>query len=148
MSDYERQRGDPYPTIDVDLWLPDGSPALGLVAADVSATRHWAYTALSGIPLLDLATVTATHTPGGFIELDPTYAAGVYRLDLAAGILLAEPDVTVIIVGANIRPRKLTIAIIQPTTTPPDTGVVLADLRMINGVYINGSGVEGDEFQP
>jgi len=149
VSDYERRANSTAQCIAFPLKLVSGAPALGLTASDILANYYKQNFGFSGIALVDIGFNNSPWVDGGFGEItQSSFAPGLYRLDLSDVVLsradvgngIVGPDVTLCITGPTITPAYFVIALTDP--------FVLADMRMINGVFINGAGVEDDEFQP
>lgn len=136
MTDYARRSDGAEQSIAVAITGFDGAPVIDLTAALVNAFYYRLRDVLTPVPLLDIG-VTDDHAPGGFVAVN-AFAPGLYRLDLPdAALASGVPDVVVLLSGVNF--VRTYVVALQP---------IDANLVTINGVFINGAGVEGDSFQP
>jgi hypothetical protein len=87
----------PENSIDVSLYVmlydeTNGSPKTGLVYSDTSLSIYYVHELTTPISIspAPLASITAAHSDGGFIEVDATNMPGLYRLDIPDGVAIAE----------------------------------------------------------
>jgi hypothetical protein len=85
-----------------------GRSATGLRANNPGASAAYARAGEAEAHRMELVTlIPGEHRPGGFVELDPVLAPGVYRLALADQILAPGSDTAMVVVrftGATIDP--------------------------------------------
>lgn len=110
-------QGGADPTIDIPMRDTNGALLTGLAFDTAGASCY--YRRPGGSPvqitLATLANAQAAHTDGGFVEIDATNMAGMYRLDLPdAAIAAGENFVVVYLEFTSSRPT-IVLILLDPT---------------------------------
>jgi len=110
-----------------------GLPRTALAAGDVTAYYRRAGSAAAEITTVALASPGATHTDGGFVEIDAANMPGLYRFDPPDAAWLAGADHIDLILqadGALFRP--VTIELVGATCGDMASDVHLAKAALVN----------------
>lgn len=128
MSGYIFPQGGQDATIEIPIRATAGGAATGL--AHNSAGVHCSYqrprAAPVDIALVSLASPTAGHTDGGFVEIDATKKPGLYRLDLPDAALASGENWVNIGIHFNGTQHTELKILLDPHPSVP-TGKVVAD---------------------
>jgi len=94
----------------------------GLTSGSLNCIYERPFSVATQLTLTSLASVTAAHLSGGFIEVSASGMPGIYRLDLADAMLASGADfVTVMLKGApNMEHLPLEIQLIDTQNSMAD----------------------------
>jgi hypothetical protein len=103
----------------------------GLAAADLAAAYSFSgtFAAPAALPLVDLPSLAASHSPGGLIALGAASMPGWYRLDLPDDALAAGRgrQVSLRVSGASVRDYAETIELESSPLAAAVAAAILAD---------------------
>lgn len=128
-----------------------GDPLTGLVfnsSGLVCYYREGATGAATQLTLATLADETATHSDGGFVEIDATNMPGMYRLDLSDTIVSGTNDkATVVLSGfADLAPHYINLVLtdFDLQTATQDVNVASIDANAITAAAIASGAIDAD----
>jgi hypothetical protein len=121
------------------IYLKIRNSSTGLAQTGLTATSAGAqcsYTRALGsataISLSSLSGVTAAWSAGGFIEVDPTKAPGLYRLDLPDAAIAAGVPFTIVALTFTNTVQEAEVLLLQQPQQPAGAGAIQTTVTITN----------------
>lgn len=110
-----------------------GQPKTGLIAGDISAGYARTRGAAVSISVSVLASPSAAHADGGFVEVDESAMPGLYRFDLPDAAVASGADQVTIMLTAD----DTIIAPLKASLTPAVISDLSTELHLCKAALVN-----------